>query len=142
MQFSFAKNLATVEKKVRDEAFIDMKSQLLKETELSSLEFLKLWKVLFYGYWLSDKTEVQLDLAEKISMITLDLNPTLGIEYIRYFWQTIISEWHGIDKFRIDKYYSLLRHMHFSSFKLLELNNWDPNLLASFSQMLIEGILK
>ncbi|KAJ1497890.1 hypothetical protein HMI54_013210 [Coelomomyces lativittatus] len=119
-----------------------MKSQLLKETELSSLEFLKLWKVLFYGYWLSDKTEVQLDLAEKISMITLDLNPTLGIEYIRYFWQTIISEWHGIDKFRIDKYYSLLRHMHFSSFKLLELNNWDPNLLASFSQMLIEGILK
>lgn len=76
-------------------------SEYLKATEdMSELEYLKLWKGLFYCFWMSDKPLIQQELAEKLSKLIWDLKTDVAFGYLSAFWKIIVKEWYGIDRLR------------------------------------------
>lgn len=82
--------------------------------------------------WMADKPIVQEQLSSRLaSVITKTLlNDHESIKkYIRAFWQIISLEWDGIDRYRIDKYYLLLRKIVNNIFHYMELNGWNPDIM-------------
>ncbi|KAJ3319055.1 Ribosomal RNA processing protein 1 B [Boothiomyces sp. JEL0866] len=138
---SFGKQLAHTEKKVRDGA-VNALSEYLKATEdMSELEYLKLWKGLFYCFWMSDKPLIQQELAEKLSKLICDLKVEVAFGYLSAFWKIIVKEWYGIDRLRLDKYYMLLRKFHFYTFIWIANNKWSAEILDKVLEILQSGPL-
>jgi hypothetical protein len=101
------------------------------------LEMLKFWKALFYCVWMSDKPAVQMELVGKVAHLLrifyqpLTLSSNInnkkgkvqseksvwdhraenGIIFFRCFFETLIREWAGLDRYRLDKFLSLIRKM-------------------------------
>ena len=106
------------------------------------------------GYWMSDKPLVQQELANALTGILLDVDDKVALMYLDAFWETIVSEWHGIDRiryliiknvfihYRLNKYYLLLRRMHVSTFKWLTSKKWDPKNIQQVLDILEKYPLK
>lgn len=171
--------LASTEKPVRDRAIRSLAAFLLASAKseglcMDSLEIHKLWKGIFYCFWMSDKPMVQQQLAQELAdlvlavagvatesneqaaMATMDsgnrernskaesskqlkalkLDDTgralTALDFYEGFWATIMAEWHGVDKFRIDKYYMLMRRFVHAGFQLLLVHQWDDILVRRF----------
>ena len=60
---------------------------------------------------MSDKRKVQLDLAKKLSNLISKLKNDKILQFLKAYFATIEREWHGIDRLRLDKFYSLSRCM-------------------------------
>ncbi|KAF8684573.1 Nucleolar protein,Nop52 [Rhizoctonia solani] len=120
------KYLASTEKKTRDKAIKSLATFLSDDSQksMSPSERAKLWKGLFYCFWMSDKPLVQQDLSSELANLVLVI-PTLdsAIGFIRGFWEAIVREWSGID--RINKYYMLIRRFVNTTFRLLLRHGWD-----------------
>jgi ribosomal RNA-processing protein 1 len=95
-----------LDKKARDKAIQALASFLsVSSHELPASEMSKLWKGIFYCYWMSDKPLVQQALASEIAEIVLTIPSTEGtLAFLRGFWQTITREWNGIDRLRYVEY--------------------------------------
>eukprot|EP01059_Diplonema_ambulator_P005930 TRINITY_DN15696_c0_g1_i1.p1 TRINITY_DN15696_c0_g1~~TRINITY_DN15696_c0_g1_i1.p1 ORF type:complete len:436 (+),score=163.80 TRINITY_DN15696_c0_g1_i1:31-1308(+) len=113
------KELAAHDVEIRDQALADIRTMLrwLEVTENHdydlSVEFAKLWRGLFYCMWHSDKPLVQLDCADRIADLTMTIKSwTLRTEWIAQCWACLQKEWSLIDKWRVDKYYSLMRRLY------------------------------
>jgi uncharacterized protein YdaU (DUF1376 family) len=53
------------------------------------------------GYWMSDKPLVQQALATELADILLKIpDPSSSLLFLKGFWQTMVREWHGIDRLR------------------------------------------
>ncbi|KAI8847713.1 nucleolar protein,Nop52-domain-containing protein [Chytridium lagenaria] len=141
MNESFGKFLASVDKKVRDNAVNRLVEWIKGKKDLSDLDLVKLWKGLFYCFWLSDKGPVQQHLATKLSDIILNLEEDLAFRFLRAFWTIIGLEWHGIDRLRLDKYYMLLRKFTCNSFKLLASLDFAEEAVKNHSDILSSGPL-
>ncbi|KAJ3111634.1 hypothetical protein HK100_002625, partial [Physocladia obscura] len=137
----FGKNLAHSDKDVRDKALAALTAWLSTVDDLSSQTMLKLWKGLYYCYWMSDKTVVQHELAETLSGIALSLPVEKAMLYFEGFWKIIVIEWAGIDRLRLDKFFNLLRNFHCRGFKFLENNKWERNLVEKYTLILKNGPL-
>ncbi|KAI9350129.1 hypothetical protein BDR26DRAFT_795528, partial [Obelidium mucronatum] len=127
------------DKSVRDKAVKALSEWLVQANDMDLLTMTKLWKGLFYCYWMSDKTLIQHELAEKLAGIILDLDTEKAVLYIQAFWKIIILEWPGLDRLRLDKFYNLLRNFHRHSFKLLEKCDFDEDLVNQYVALLEEG---
>ncbi|KNE58056.1 hypothetical protein AMAG_04880 [Allomyces macrogynus ATCC 38327] len=142
MQSNIGKRLAAVDKHVRDKAVASLRTWLGGQADMSDVDCLKLWRALFYCYWLSDKPAIQEELASNLaSMIhALPAGP-VRVRFLAAFWKTMISEWHGLDKYRLDKFYKLFRFMHFEAFRLLSQTAWEEETLDQYIEMMMEGPL-
>lgn len=61
----------------------------------------KLWKGIFYCFWMSDKPLVQQALASELAELLLLVDKTeLGLAFLRGFWESTTREWNGIDRLR------------------------------------------
>ncbi|KAJ9094817.1 hypothetical protein QFC20_006832 [Naganishia adeliensis] len=126
-------------------------SQDIRRGQLPPLEMRRLWK----GFWMSDKPLVQQRLASDLSSIILQINPRsttdgedeeeaslardmAALDFIEGFWEAIIREWVGIDRFRMDKYYMLLRRWVNASFRLLARSQWNPIIVDRYNQILVD----
>eukprot|EP01064_Diplonema_japonicum_P025377 TRINITY_DN3674_c0_g2_i1.p1 TRINITY_DN3674_c0_g2~~TRINITY_DN3674_c0_g2_i1.p1 ORF type:complete len:425 (+),score=125.79 TRINITY_DN3674_c0_g2_i1:42-1316(+) len=112
------KELAAHDIEIRDQALEDIHRLLrwLEDTEDHdfdlSQEYAKLWRGLFYCMWHSDKPLVQLDCAERIADLTMTIKSwKLRSEWIARGWECMQREWSLIDKWRVDKFYSLMRRL-------------------------------
>ncbi|KAJ3309214.1 hypothetical protein HDU76_003686, partial [Blyttiomyces sp. JEL0837] len=142
MSAGFGKRLAHTDKKVRDQAVTALIDWLKTRTQsLSDLELLKLWKGLFYAFWMSDKPRIQEHLAEKLASVALELPVELSLRYIESFWSTMAAEWHGIDRLRLDKFYLLMRKFHQQAHVMLKSTSWDSDVVASFVEVMKKGPL-
>ncbi|KAL7425167.1 hypothetical protein Q5752_000855 [Cryptotrichosporon argae] len=145
------KQLAHTDKKVRDQAVRNLAAFLSRgagEAEgsgyvrLSDAEMAKLWKGLFYCFWMSDKPLVQQALATELSSLLLSISPApsradLGaaereaerfaasLAFLEGFWAAIIREWNGIDRLRMDKFLMLLRRWTNATLRLLARSEWS-----------------
>ncbi|KAI8902259.1 hypothetical protein BC833DRAFT_511496, partial [Globomyces pollinis-pini] len=90
---------------------------------------------------MSDKPLVQQDLALNLSTIFRTLPIQSALSYLKSFWITIVKEWYGIDRLRLDKYYMLLRKFHASTFEWLDENQWDISLIKDILVILTTGPL-
>ncbi|KAF7726603.1 hypothetical protein EC973_008567 [Apophysomyces ossiformis] len=135
------KQLAANEKKQRDKAVRSLKRFLSTGPELSKLDLLKLWKGLFYCFWMSDKPLVQQALANDLGALVLDVPVSNAVPFLSAFWEIHCKEWHGLDRIRLDKYYLLFRRIIHFSFQLLADQNWEEDLVRDYTTMLLEGPL-
>lgn len=61
----------------------------------------KLWKGIFYCFWMSDKPLVQQALAAELAELLLTIQTTeASLSFLRGFWESIVREWGGIDRLR------------------------------------------
>ncbi|WFD44173.1 hypothetical protein MPSI1_002839 [Malassezia psittaci] len=156
-ELPLAKYLASTEKRVRDRAIRSLAAYLQKCAQegglsLSQSELAKLWKGIFYCFWMSDKPLVQQALAQELADLVLftagDISETdktssdddiarnralSALDFYHGFWTTIEAEWFGIDKYRTNKYYLLMRRMVNAGLTLLQLHDWHPALLRRFA---------
>ncbi|WFD36746.1 hypothetical protein MCUN1_003633 [Malassezia cuniculi] len=143
------------EKHVRDRAIRSLAVYVAQCTgeeglRLEPLELAKLWKGIFYCFWMSDKPLVQQALAQELADLVLavagvtadekrtkpDARALSAFDFYAGFWHTIAKEWLGIDKFRIDKYYMLMRRYVAVGLRLLKAYSWHPELVEHFQGIL------
>lgn len=143
-EIQFAQRLAANEKKIRDRALKKLRGYIALRTRspadgFSEEELLKIWKGLFYCMWMQDKPLLQEELSSNISkLIHIIEDMEARHLFIQTFWQTMNREWNGIDRLRLDKFYTLMRMMLRESFEVLKRNEWNE----SFSELLLNLLMK
>lgn len=134
-----AKYLASTEKKTRDKAIKNLSVFLSDPSRdvVAKPDMDKLWKGIFYSFWMSDKPLVQQALATELADLVLIITITSSsLAFLRGFWETIVREWNGIDRLRIDKYYMLVRRFVNASFRLLMQVEWDKSACDEYNNIL------
>ncbi|XP_065644620.1 uncharacterized protein LOC100206113 isoform X2 [Hydra vulgaris] len=146
-EIHFAKKLANNDKKIRDRAFVKLKSWLLAKEKtndgLNFTELLKIWKGLFYCMWYSDKPLVQEELAANLANLIhiFDRSSNNGILFSKVFFVTIGREWIGIDRLRLDKFYFLIKRFIHETLKCLQNLEWNYQNVLQHSKFLTECFL-
>ncbi|KAI0361012.1 Nop52-domain-containing protein [Trametes cingulata] len=133
------KYLASTDKKTRDKAIKNLAAFLSDPSRdaLPQSEMAKLWKGIFYCFWMSDKPLVQQALATEIAEILLAITKlSVSLQFLRGFWETTVREWNSIDRLRIDKYYMLVRRFVNASFRLLMRADWDEAACQEYNSIL------
>ncbi|KAL5535299.1 hypothetical protein ACEPAF_3393 [Sanghuangporus sanghuang] len=133
------KYLASTDKKTRDKAVKNLAAFLSTPAQnaFSKYEMAKLWKGIFYCYWMSDKPLVQQALASELADVLLEISSLeASLAFLRGFWEAVVREWNGIDRLRMDKYYMLMRKFVNASFRLLIRNKWDKNAVTEYNDIL------
>ncbi|GAA6008459.1 hypothetical protein JCM10207_007119 [Rhodosporidiobolus poonsookiae] len=118
------------------------------DARLAPLEMSKLWKGIFFCFWMSDKPLVQQALAQDLADLTLDVRPKsktkngrvertrAALCYLRGFWEAVTREWAGLDRLRLDKFYLLIRRFVHAGMRLLEREGWDERAIAEYNAIL------
>ncbi|KAI1086761.1 hypothetical protein F5B19DRAFT_478027 [Rostrohypoxylon terebratum] len=116
----FIKHLASSDRKIRTSALDTLRKFLTAPTtarKLTELDYLKLWKGLFYSVWMCDRPIPQQNLcAELADLLTVLPTPNddecvVVIPFLRAFWATLSREWTAIDVLRMEKYLLLVRRV-------------------------------
>lgn len=104
---------------------------------------MRIWKGLYVSMWMSDKPLPQEQLAENIgSLVHAFERPTVAIEFVGAFLQTMAAEWFGIDQWRIDKFMMLVRRVIRQMLVLLDQNGWPVELLEKLNAELSSTVLR
>ncbi|XP_036601799.1 ribosomal RNA processing protein 1 homolog A isoform X2 [Trichosurus vulpecula] len=112
-EIQLAQRLAGNEKTTRDRAVRKLRRYIRAKTAgasggFSHEELLKIWKGLFYCMWMQDKPLLQEELGNTISqLIHVFQNTETQHLFVQTFWQTMNREWIGIDRLRLDKFYTV-----------------------------------
>ncbi|EIM92188.1 ribosomal RNA processing protein [Stereum hirsutum FP-91666 SS1] len=132
------KYLASTDKKTRDKAIKSLSSFISDPAAtISKNDMTKLWKGVFYCFWMSDKPLVQQALASELAEILLSVKSTSSsLAFLRGFWEMTVREWSGIDRLRIDKYYMLIRRFVNASFRLLMRDGWSSASCQEYNDIL------
>ncbi|KAJ7492456.1 nucleolar protein,Nop52-domain-containing protein [Mycena latifolia] len=134
-----AKYLASNDKKIRDKAIKSLSAFLSDDSQdpISKPDMDKLWKGIFYCFWMSDKPLVQQALATDLAELLLTTTSiSSALSFLSGFWETTVREWSGIDRLRIDKYYMLVRRFLNATFRLLARSKWDRSACDRCNDML------
>ncbi|KZT30889.1 Nop52-domain-containing protein [Neolentinus lepideus HHB14362 ss-1] len=134
-----AKLLASTDKKTRDKATKQLASFLSNSSldALSKSELAKLWKGIFYCFWMSDKPLIQQALANELADLLLtSTSKEASLAFLSGFWEATVREWSGIDRLRMDKYYMLVRRFTNASFRLLIREKWDSTSVSEYNHIL------
>ncbi|KAK5123171.1 hypothetical protein LTR85_003369 [Meristemomyces frigidus] len=137
----FIKQLASSDRKTRDRALSSLRTYLHRSKPFTALDFLKLWKGLFYCMWMSDKPRTQQrlarDLADLLDALTTKEN-VLG--FVDAFWKTMAREWSNIDALRMDKYLYLVRCYVGKGFAKVARNGWSEEELLEEYLKILEAV--
>ena len=113
--FQLGQLLASNDKVTRDKAVKSLTRHLKRSPHIDELELMRIWKALFYCMWHSDKPKVQAELAETLGALVHAARGGKHWLFIRVFWATMVREWPGLDRLRLNKFYQLLgRQLHLS----------------------------
>lgn len=132
---SFTRKLAHSEKKVRDRAVRFVAKWLAHQPKASETDLRKLWQGLFFCLWHADKLIVQAEVATNIAGLMHSAGTVeAGMRYLGAGLWTIQQRWQTVDKYRVDKFLSLLRHLLRQALLLLARHQWRPDDIALFAQ--------
>lgn len=141
----FAIKLADNEKKTRDKSLLMLRGYIsgrskTEDDPFNEEDMVKLWKGLHYCMWMCDKALIQEELTEKIcSLINCFNNKNKQVMlFVKIYFQTIIREWNGIDKWRIDKFMMLMRHILRATFSYVSSQKWDKELVNELNKIILE----
>uniref|UniRef100_A0A5F8GVA5 Ribosomal RNA processing 1 n=1 Tax=Monodelphis domestica TaxID=13616 RepID=A0A5F8GVA5_MONDO len=146
-EIQLAQRLAGNEKTIRDRAVRKLRRYIRAKTGAASggfnhEELLKIWKGLFYCMWMQDKPLLQEELGNTISqLIHVFQNAETQHLFVQTFWQTMNREWNGIDRLRLDKFYTLMRMLLNQTFEVLKRNGWEESQVELLLDMLMREIL-
>mmetsp|Transcript_3263 Transcript_3263/g.8197 ORF Transcript_3263/g.8197 Transcript_3263/m.8197 type:complete len:566 (+) Transcript_3263:182-1879(+) len=134
---ALGKKMASADKKTRDKAVLVMSKWMAQQHSLDEDDHLKIWKALYYCYWMSDKPLVQQELASKLAEL-IHVFPSMqqSMLYFRTFFMTMLREWQGIDRLRLDKFYNLVRCFQREAFALLGRTGWKPSDVTAYNNIM------
>ncbi|XP_035267815.1 ribosomal RNA processing protein 1 homolog A isoform X2 [Anguilla anguilla] len=147
-EVQFAQRLASNEKSIRTKAIKKLRKYLSVRSQkpeggFTIDELLKIWKGLFYCLWMQDKPLQQEELSTRISgLIHWLQNVDTQFLFLESFLMTINREWNGIDRLRMDKFYSLVRFVLRETFEMLKRREWDTGLIGRFTELLSAQVLR
>ena len=139
----FLKDLVSSEKSNRESGLENFTQWLQEQTKdtVSEQDLAKVWKALFLSLWMQDKPLLQqslsIQIAESIHLIN---DHQLTISFLRAFWITIVREWPGIDRHRMDKFYFQIKSIIRNTFMFLEQNGWNIDACHCLSEILQEVV--
>ena len=58
--------------------------------------------------------------------------------FVKVYFMTIVREWNGIDKWRMDKFMMLVRSMIRKIFGYLSSKKWDQDLIKKFNKLMLD----
>lgn len=85
---------------------------------------------------MQDRPIIQHELAQRLASMIHLIAEDRAILFLRAFWQTMLREWNGIDKHRLDKFYALMRYFLNQSFQFVANHGWDKDVLQAVMQVL------
>jgi len=137
IEVQFAQKLAANEPWVRDKAVKKLKKWFGAKTEaFDDVEMMKLWKGLYYCFWMSDKPLVQEELAENVSsFVTFFQSSESSLVFIRSFLKTFSREWFGIDRWRTDKFMMFTRRFLRHTFRFVAAKEWEKDLVEKLVEI-------
>ncbi|KAK8815347.1 hypothetical protein WA158_003559 [Blastocystis sp. Blastoise] len=137
--YKMGKMLTHVDKEKRDEAVKLIQKNVCSIKKTTEINMMKLWKGLFYTFWMSDKPAVQEELADTLAnFIPKFSNEEMADLYVHCFWVTIYREWGGIDKLRMDKYCYLVRRILREGLVKLKTNQYKSEEIKKFMDDLFQ----
>eukprot|EP01138_Halocafeteria_seosinensis_P002028 gb/GECG01002077.1/.p1 GENE.gb/GECG01002077.1/~~gb/GECG01002077.1/.p1 ORF type:complete len:634 (+),score=112.73 gb/GECG01002077.1/:1-1902(+) len=137
-----ARALAGNEKELRDKAVERVAVLLQGMDKEGEMEYLKLWKALFYCFWMSDKMEVQQQLATFLSkLIHRCKTPAQCEQFVSAFFKTIQKEWLGLDKHRLDKFLMLIEFFVKEMFAYCKEAKWSQESIDIVDNVLGDLVL-
>jgi len=142
LPLNFGKRLAHTDKVVRDHGFKTLKKWLQSHRDLDRLDFMKLWKGLYFGMWMADKRPVQQELAVNVALLLNDVPREKRNLWIDTFWETMRDAWEKLDVHRINKYMLFLRIVLAESFKDLRVGGWEIEEVKSRAEILAQSVPK
>ena len=121
----------------RQEAFTTLRLYLQRSVLFSQLEFLKLWKGLFYCMWLTSNVKPQQALAEDFATLVTDvLSEHNVLPFVEAFWITMSRQWMDIDALRMDKYLRLMRLIFRASLRFLGTHKFATVLIEAHNNII------
>uniref|UniRef100_A0A182P3X7 Ribosomal RNA processing protein 1 n=1 Tax=Anopheles epiroticus TaxID=199890 RepID=A0A182P3X7_9DIPT len=146
-EIKFARALAGNDATMRRRVLKNLKTWLSTRSQstfvFSDLDFMRLWKGLFYCMWMSDKPLVQEELAESLGALVrcFDHDVPVAMQFFKAFLVTMGNEWFGIDRWRLDKFMMLVRRVTRQAMFALHENGWQKEHVERFKQTINETIL-
>lgn len=135
----FGKKLAHTDKKVREKGFKIVLKWLKKNAEtLDAMEMMKMWKSLWYAFWMSDKPLVQQELAVNLALTMNAMPEDKWPLWIAAFWETMQSSWEKIDRHRMNKYLLLMRCFLAETLHFVRIRKWSHELIEEMNEMLTD----
>jgi ribosomal RNA-processing protein 1 len=92
--------ILTVERPVREKAVESLRLFLSQSRQFTELDFLKLWKGLYYCMWMSDRMRVQQQLADTLGDLVSVLHTKNTILFVQAFWTILCKQWPTLDQHR------------------------------------------
>lgn len=132
---NFGKRLAHTDRLVRDRGFKTLKKWLQKNPELKRLEFLKLWKGLYFAMWMADGRPVQQELAVNTALLLKDVPREKQAMWLDTFWETMQAAWEKLDVHRISKFLLFVRIVFAEAFQAVRLAGWQHEEMLSLGRI-------
>jgi len=140
LQDSFAKKLASNDLDESTKTIIEVEQEFKRDRDFTEVELMRIWKGLFYAMWMSDKVPVQNALAGRIASLVHSFTPDTLPLFLNTFYATMDTEWGGIDMLRVDKFYTLIRHLLRETFLYIKTHEYNEDLITQCSQVLVEKV--
>lgn len=103
----------------------------------SELDFMRIWKGLYYCMWMSDKPLVQEEFAESISQLVFCFDSKdVALLYTKCALNTLSTEWFGLDQYRIDKFEMLARRIIRQTFLICKKMSWNEEWVVGFADVI------
>ncbi|XP_055389795.1 ribosomal RNA processing protein 1 homolog [Condylostylus longicornis] len=145
-EIKIAKNLSSCDLKLREKQLKRLRKWLQIRSESSfeytENDFLRIWKGLFYCFWMSDKPLVQEDLADQFgTLIGCFKDLKTSLKFFNAFMKTMCTHWFGLDQWRLDKFMMLTRRMLRHTLMAIKKHNWPEEHIQDFNFYLAESVL-
>ncbi|XP_053659474.1 ribosomal RNA processing protein 1 homolog [Anopheles marshallii] len=146
-EIKFARALAGNNPTLRRRVLKNLKTWLSTRSQstfvFSDVDFLRLWKGLFYCMWMSDKPLVQEELAESLGSLVrcFDHDVPVAMQFFKAFFTTMGNEWFGIDRWRMDKFMMLVRRLTRQALFTLHENGWQKEHVELFKETIDTTVL-
>ncbi|KAK9494322.1 hypothetical protein V1508DRAFT_395977 [Lipomyces doorenjongii] len=132
------KKLAANDRPTREAGISALETYLVSSQDISQMDFLKVWKGLYYCMWMTDRPKAQRDMALKLPSLLLVSDDANATKFVETFWVTICREWNNIDILRVDKFYLLIRWFVHMMFRRLSQSHWELSLVEKWTDILIK----
>lgn len=136
---TFVRKLAHNDAATRNAAFKALCNFLKSKAsgKLDLLEMEKLWRGLYFSMWYCDKAVPQQNLAGNLGELFSVVIPENRLKlFHQAFWEVMAKEWHSLDKWRVDKFYMLVRRVLRHQLFRLEAGGWSKKQTAEFVAVL------
>uniref|UniRef100_A0A915KH16 Uncharacterized protein n=1 Tax=Romanomermis culicivorax TaxID=13658 RepID=A0A915KH16_ROMCU len=127
-----AQKLSSGEPRIRKKALYRLEQRInacsSKNACATKEDFLKLWKGLYFCFWLQDKPLMQEELVDSIVALLGKINDTnQKLLFIEGFYEEIGNSWFTLDQWRMDKYLMFYRRMFRQILRWLKNIRWSEN---------------